>query len=127
MPAKIGATSGFETNDIVTLFGSNQPKNTMIIVELKSDRPINPYLGVLINGKGAPYKFGPRQRPEKTGVADLRHPALVAYHNRMERMGGHQGNADVTYRKLVQQLISAVKNSDLDTARVLAEAIEALG
>ncbi len=100
----------FAVDDIVALYGG---KDQMVIVDLKPNRPANPYVGVLVKGKGAPYKFGPRQRPQKIGVADKNHPALVAYRERMGQLGGSHSNADVEYRKQCVQLADMVLSTTM--------------
>lgn len=97
--------------DIVRLANGDQ----MIVTDIKPSRPANPFLGILVNGQGAEYKFGPRFRPVVIGKADQSHPALVA-------LRGRKGvNASSVY--VIRDLLNAVEDGNMQQAKILASVI----
>ena len=61
-------------HDIVRLANGHQ----FIITGINPKRPVNLFSGVLVNGQGAEYKFGPKHRPVVIGHAPANHPALIS-------------------------------------------------
>lgn len=72
-------------------------------------RPANPYSGVKVTGKGAPYKFGPKHNPVKIGTVEESHPALQALAN---RNGGGGGTIDEATKQLMRNLLQAIDICD---------------
>lgn len=99
--------------DIVRLVNGDQ----MIVTGIKPNRPSNPFLGILVNGKGAEYKFGPRFNPVVIGHADQNHPALAARRDRLNVDNLTPGAA------MIHQLLQAVEEGDFSKAKILTAAI----
>ncbi len=94
----------------------------MIVTDYKPSRPVNCYVGVKENGKGAAYKFGPKHRARKVGTVSEDHPALRANAAR----NGARNGLDAGARATLEQLLNAVESGDLDTAQSLAPAVRVL-
>lgn len=109
------ATQKFQKLDIVQI-GSRH----FIIVDYKPERHVYPYVGILANGKGAPYKLS----PTKHGTMAYRsraaedHPAYLAYLSRTGKTSDSQ--IDATYKKLVDRLVDAVLADDQYKAKTIA-------
>ena len=104
-----------QVNDIVRLSNGSE----LIITEVKLSRPANPYLGVLVNGRGTVYKFGPRNKPVVIGIADDNHPALAA-------MKSKRSGVDNNFKTVVSKLLDAVDAGDLVTAEILADVVRSM-
>jgi len=105
-------------NEIVNVCGS-----PMIVVEIKHSRPANPYIGIKLNGNGAPYKFGPRHNPAKANPPQFvneNHPAVVAYKN---RRAGRKPDAMVTAKLLARTVLDGWTSSGSEIARSLAKEV----
>lgn len=61
-------------HDIVRISNGQQ----LIITGFNPRFPANKYSGILVNGQGKPYKFGPKHQPTVIGHASADHPALKA-------------------------------------------------
>lgn len=119
-PSIIEKPVRFERLDKVRL-GSGQ---VMIVTGYHPNRPANPYSGVVENGQGAEYKFGPKHRPVKIGTVTDGHPALLNLKTRQAAKGGSGLDAGTT--AAVRKLVAAVEQGDLTTAKVLAEMIKSV-
>ena len=107
--------------DIVRLLNGDQ----MIITQIRSSRPANPICGVLVSGKGAEYKFGPRLKPVVIGKAQQDHPALVALRARhAERAGATQIGQDAT--AVIFHLLEAIETGDMAKAKILTAVIRTM-
>jgi hypothetical protein len=107
--------------DIVRLNNGDE----MIITVITPDRPVNPFCGILVNGKGAEYKFGSRNHPVVSGHANPNHPALVAFRRRhAERAGQVEPSTDA--QAIIFHLLDAVESGDLSKAKILAAAIRTM-
>lgn len=93
--------------------------SVLIVTGYRPQAPVNCYTGVLENGQGKEYVFGPKHRPVKLGVVDEGHPALL---NNKTRKVSRQG-ADVGTMAMVRQMVEAVEGDDLNAAKVLAKAL----
>jgi hypothetical protein len=115
-------TSMAEINkfDIVRLGNGDQ----MIVTQVVPSRPVNPFCGVLVGGKGAEYKFGPRHKPVVVGHANPDHPVLLARRDRMEEKIGRPLGTDAT--AVIIHLLEAVEAGDLSKAQILAAAIRTM-
>ena len=110
--------------DIVRLGNGDQ----MIVTQVRPSRPANPFCGVLVSGKGAEYKFGPRHRPTVIGKAQQDHPALVALRARhAERAGAIQPQVGQDATAVIFHLLEAVEAGDMAKARILTAAIRTMG
>lgn len=108
----------FKRLDLVEFPGGNQ----MIVTEIKSSRPANPYVGVKVRGQGKQYKFGPKHRAQKIGTAPESHPALQA----LAARNGAKAGLSVGARATLEQLLNAVESGNLEQARALAPAVRVL-
>jgi hypothetical protein len=109
--------------DIVQLYGDRQQ---MIVVDIKLNRPANPFIGVLVNGQGAKYKFGYKHRPTVVGHANPDHPALIAMQQR-NNMAMPQGEPVNQEAKAVfLHLLDAVEAGDMSKAKILTAAIRTM-
>jgi hypothetical protein len=102
--------------DIVRLYGDRQQ---MVVVDIKPNRPANPFVGVLVNGQGAQYKFGYKHRPTVVGHANPDHPALIA----MRQRKGISPSGDC---RVFFHLLEAVEAGDMPKAKILAAAIRTM-
>lgn len=107
--------------DIVRLSNGDQ----MIVTGVKLSRPANPYLGVLVNGQGAEYKFGPRFKPVVTGSASVDHPALLAWKRRKATKAG-ETTSQLQSKVIISHLLDAVEAGDLPKAKILAAVIRTM-
>jgi hypothetical protein len=115
--------------DIVQLYGGRQQ---MIVVDIKPNRPANPFVGVLVKGQGAQYKFGTKHRPTVVGHANHDHPALIAMRQRKGGLGSLPAMTPQT--NLVSQeakavffhLLEAVEAGDISKAKILTAAIRTM-
>lgn len=62
--------------------------SVLIVTGYRPNAPVNCYTGVLENGKGKEYVFGPRHKPQRLGVVTEDHPALEANQDRKEAKAG---------------------------------------
>lgn len=92
----------------------------LIVTGYRPQAPVNCYTGVLENGQGKEYVFGPKHRPIKLGVVTEGHPALL---NNKTRKGAEMDGGTTA---IVRQLVEAVESGDTATARVLAKTIRSL-
>ena len=109
----------FQKFDIVEFPQGDQ----MIVTEIKPSRPANPYVGVKMNGQGAPYKFGPKHMPKKVGTAPANHPALQA---NAARGNNKSGALTPGARETLAQMLTAVESGDLAQAQALVPAVRVL-
>lgn len=93
--------------------------SVLIVTGYRANAPVNCYTGVLENGQGKEYVFGPRHRPVKLGVVTEGHPALL---NNRARTQTRQ-NMDNGTVAMVRQMVGAVEGGDLETAKVLARTL----
>ena len=98
--------------DIVRLANRHE----FIVTAINNRRPVNPFVGVKVNGGGTEYRFGPKHRPVVIGHADATHPALVARNQK-------KGNPVSAVKGIIEQLLTAVEEGDLVKANILAGAI----
>ena len=108
-------------HDIVQLYGDR----LLIVVDIKPNRPANPFVGVLVNGQGAQYKFGPRHRPKVVGHAQSDHPALLAMQRR-KGMTTLVEPVNQEARAVFFHLLEAVESGDMPKAKILAAAIRTI-
>lgn len=121
----ITTTIEIKLHDIVKMPDGSQ----FIIVDIKPNRPSNQFVGILVNGKGAPYKFGFRHRPTVAGHAEDNHPALVAYLQRTQRtFTGFCNNSNPASAPAAVffHLLEAVEAGDMSKAKILAAAIRTM-
>lgn len=111
---------GIKPLDIVRLMNGDQ----MIVTQIKRNRPANPYCGVLVDGKGAEYKFGLRHQPVVVGAASADHPALVAWKQRKEKKEHKPTNDQAV--TVINHLLDAVEAGDLPKAKILAAVIRTM-
>ena len=104
-------------HDIVRLANGHQ----FIITGINPKRPVNLFSGVLVNGQGAEYKFGPKHRPVVIGHAPANHPALISL---TVRKGTRPVGQDAA--AIVCHLLEAVEIGDLPKAKILAAAIRTM-
>jgi hypothetical protein len=123
-----------EVNDVI-----RAGRDEMIIVDVKPNRHANPYVAILMNGKGAPYKVGHKHNPQFVRKATGNEPALRAYQQREAKQNGPNVSED--YKRLVGELCNLVDQiggsadaaeihdvrSYADDAKALARAIRLLG
>jgi len=109
--------------DIVQLYGDRQQ---MIVTEIKPSRPANPFLGVLVNGQGAQYKFGYKHRPTIVGHAKPDHPALLALQRRKGMTTPLVEPVNQEARAVFFHLLEAVEAGDMPKAKILAAAIRTM-
>ena len=76
--------------------------DVLIVTGYRPNAPVNCYTGVLENGKGKEYVFGPKHRPVKLGVVEESHPALQASQDRKEAKAG----IDPVTRAEIELLVS---------------------
>lgn len=88
-------------------------RHEFIVTAINNRRPVNPFAGVKVNGRGTEYIFGPKHRPVVIGHAEPDHPALVARNQK-------KGNP---VKGIIEQLLTAVEEGDLVKANILAGAI----
>jgi hypothetical protein len=118
--------------DIVRLdIGNRVNKDIMIVTNIKPNRPTNPLCGILLNGKGAEYSFGPKHKPVVIGTAPENHPALAAYHQRRQDLrdkigGGLKPPLETNTKAIIYHLIEAVEAGDLPKAKILAAVVRTL-
>ncbi len=93
--------------------------SVLIVTGYRPNAPVNCYTGVLENGQGKEYVFGPKHRPVKLGVVNEGHPALL---NNKTRAASKQG-MDGGTMAMVRQMVEAVEGDDLDSAKVLARTL----
>lgn len=93
----------------------------LIVTGYHANRPANCYSGVLENGQGKEYLFGAKHRPIKLGVVTEGHPALL---NNKTRIGNRNTGMDGGTVAMVRQMIEAVNDGDLATAKVLARTLQ---
>jgi hypothetical protein len=101
-------------HDIVRLSGGSQ----MVVTDIKPRRPANPFVGVLVNGQGAEYKFGGRHNPVVIGHAEPGHPALEALGARRRSR-----DPDLAVGFTIRQLLEAVEAGDMPKAKILTAVI----
>lgn len=122
----ITTTIDVKLHDVVKMPDGSQ----FIIVDIKPNRPSNQFVGILVNGKGAPYKFGFRHRPAVVGHAEDNHPALVAYLQRTQRtFTGFCNNSNPAMASTTAvffHLLEAVEADDMPKAKILAAAIRTM-
>jgi hypothetical protein len=106
--------------DIVQLYGDRQQ---MVVVDIKPNRPANPFVGVLIRGQGAQYKFGPKHRPTVVGHANHDHPALIAMRQRKGLTTPQVETVNQEERAVFFHLLEAVEEGDLPKAKILTAVI----
>jgi hypothetical protein len=109
--------------DIVQLYGDRQQ---MIVVDIKPNRPANPFVGVLVKGQGAQYKFGPKHRPAVVGHANPDHPALIAMRQRKGMTMPQIEPVNQEARAVFFHLLDAVEAGDMSKAKILAAAIRTM-
>jgi hypothetical protein len=109
--------------DIVQLYGDRQQ---MIVVDIKPSRPANPFIGVLVKGQGAQYKFGPKHRPTVVGHADQNHPALIAMRQRKGMTTPQMEPVNQEAKAVFFHLLDAVEAGDMSKAKILAAAIRTM-
>jgi len=107
--------------DIVRLSNLDE----MIVTAIKPNRPTNPFVGILVNGKGTEYKFGPRHRPAVIGRALSDHPALVARQARIAKKLGVTP-VDNGAKAAITHLLDAVDADDFVKAKILASVIRSM-
>lgn len=113
--------------DIVRLdIGFRVNKDIMIVTNIKPNRPANPLCGILLNGKGAEYKFGPKHNPVVIGTAPENHPALVAFRNKANQKSGKKPPLETNTKAIIYHLIEAVEAGDLPKAKILAAVVRTL-
>jgi hypothetical protein len=117
--------------DIVRLANGDE----MIVTQIRPSRPVNPLCGILVNGKGAEYKFGPKHKPVVTGHANPSHPALVALRQRLDRFGPFSNGSAMQSAQaapsqdataVVCHLLEAVESGDLQKAKILTAALRTM-
>lgn len=99
----------YQTNDIVRLRNGKR----FIIVGYVPSRPANPYTGLLENGRGRAYIFGPSSISESIGRAPDDHPALVSYRKRT-------GTVSEDFKAAIDHLVEASDNANWHLVRDLA-------
>jgi hypothetical protein len=113
--------------DIVQLYGDRQQ---MVVVDIKPNRPANPFVGVLVKGQGAQYKFGYKHRPTVVGHANPDHPALIAMRRKAEQRSGitmpQMEPINQEARAVFFHLLDAVEAGDMSKAKILAAAIRTM-
>ncbi|MFA5766316.1 MAG: hypothetical protein WC919_00135 [Candidatus Paceibacterota bacterium] len=109
--------------DIVQLYGGRQQ---MVVVDIKPNRPANPFVGVLVKGQGAQYKFGPKHRPNVVGHANPDHPALIAMRQRKGMTTPQVEPVNQEARAVFFHLLDAVEAGDMAKAKILAAAIRTM-
>ncbi|MFA5767309.1 MAG: hypothetical protein WC919_05275 [Candidatus Paceibacterota bacterium] len=109
--------------DIVKLYGDRQQ---MIVVDIKPNRPANPFIGVLVKGQGAQYKFGYKHRPTVVGHANPDHPAIVAMRRRKEATTVQMEPVNQEAKAVFFHLLEAVEASDMPKAKILTAAIRTM-
>jgi len=109
--------------DIVQLYGDRQQ---MIVVDIKPNRPANPFVGVLVKGQGAQYKFGHKHRPTVVGHANPDHPALIAMRQRKGMTTPLIEPVNQEARAVFFHLLDAVEAGDMSKAKILAAAIRTM-
>lgn len=111
--------------DVVQLGNGDE----MIVTQIKPNRPANPFCGVLVNGQGAEYKFGPRNRPVFVRHAEQNHPALIAWRRRITTqpalVPGQTPGPDA--QAVIFHLLEAVEAEDMAKAKILAAVIRTMG
>ena len=118
--------------DIVRLdIGNRVNKDIMIVTNIKPNRPTNPLCGILLNGKGAEYSFGPKHKPVVIGTAPENHPTLVAYRQRRQDLHDKVGRnfrptLETNTKAVIYHLIEAVEAGDLPKARILAAVVRTM-
>jgi hypothetical protein len=118
-PHPTTTTAEIKLFDIVQLYGDRQQ---MIVVDIKLNRPANPFIGVLVKGQGAQYKFGWKHRPTVVGHAKDDHPALRAWKQKY----GPKTNQPQATQAVFIHLLEAVEAGDLPKAQILAAAIRTM-
>ena len=116
-----GATASFQRLDRVQLSNGS----VIIVTGFRPKATANPWFGVLENGKGKEYVFGPRHNPRKIGVVTESHPAIVANGQRATTRNQNPGVSN-EYKLLVNKLCQHVRNGELGKATAMVEALEAL-
>ena len=102
-----------KVHDIVRLANGHR----FIITGINPKRPVNMFTGVLVNGQGAEYKFGPKHRPHVIGHAPANHPALIS-------LSVRKGNAiGQDIQSIVFHLLDAVEADDLPKAKILTSVL----
>lgn len=99
--------------------------SVMIVTAYLPNRPANCYAGVLENGQGKEYVFGPRHRPTKIGVVTEGHPALLNNQTRRAERGGSPG-PDAGTQAILRQLVAAIESDDHATAKTLAAVVKSV-
>lgn len=107
-----------QIHDLVRLANGDE----FIVTAIRLNRPVNPFCGVLVNGKGAEYKFGPKHHPVVIAHAPDNHPALVALANR--KSGRKPIGQDA--QAIIFHLLDAVEAGDLPKAKILVAAIRTM-
>lgn len=97
----------------------------VLIVTKHTGRPANCWAGVLENGHGKEYIFGPKHRPVKVGVAHPDHPALR--HHSARQTHRQDSAPDNTTKTLIGSLLGAVEAGDFDRAKVITKLLREAG
>lgn len=95
--------------------------HVMIVTEYNPHKPANCYTGVLENGTGKQYVFGPKHRPVKLGTVNEGHPALL---NLATRAGVE---ADAPSKPVVSALLKAMDDGDAAAVKTLTGVLRGMG
>ena len=115
--AEDGSLPGLPRLDRVKLGNGH----VMIVTEYNPHKPANCYTGVLENGTGKQYVFGPKHRPVKLGTVNEGHPALL---NLATRAGVE---ADAPSKPVVSALLKAMDDGDAAAVKTLTGVLRGMG
>lgn len=107
-------------------------RHQMIIVRIEMSRPVNQFVGIKVNGNGAEYVFGIRNKPVKVDHALTDHPAIIAWQKRKlltasttSSLSGFSGIDDGVVAA-VCHLLDAVEKGDMQKAKILAAVVRTI-